>query len=92
MGLVPHRFRLVWTHEQIMGVITNGGQNVHPDLAYFDAIVPCGLAGRGVTSLHLETTARGAPRPTLEQVLPVAVAAFAARFGADVVGATGEPE
>ena len=32
VGLMP-RFKLVWTHEEIMGVITNGGQNVHPDLA-----------------------------------------------------------
>ena len=26
-------FKLTWTHDEIMGVITNGGQNVHPDLA-----------------------------------------------------------
>lgn len=26
--------------------------NVHPDLSHFSGIVPCGLAGYGVTSLH----------------------------------------
>ena len=26
-------FKLIWTHEEIMDVITNDGQNVHPDLA-----------------------------------------------------------
>ena len=33
VGLLPRRFKLTWTHEEIMGVITNGGQNVHPDVA-----------------------------------------------------------
>ena len=28
--------------------------NVCPDLSHFDLIVPCGLAGRGVTSMQAE--------------------------------------
>jgi len=29
--------------------------NVHPDLSYFDNIIPCGIANKSVTSLHQET-------------------------------------
>ena len=41
--------------------------NISPDLSYFRAIVPCGLQGKGVTSL-----ARLLDRPpSLEEVVPV---------------------
>jgi lipoyl(octanoyl) transferase len=33
--------------------------NVDPDFGHFDLIVPCGLAGRGVTSLRREVEAHG---------------------------------
>jgi lipoyl(octanoyl) transferase len=37
------------------GIVTHGiALNVHPDLRYFDRIVPCGIQGYGVTSLHAE--------------------------------------
>lgn len=39
--------------------------NVRPDLAHFSLIVPCGLAGRPVTSLH---ELLGDASPTMEQV------------------------
>ncbi len=44
--------------------------NVTTDLSHFDLIVPCGLAGRAVTSLEREL---GASCPTLEQVKPALV-------------------
>jgi lipoyl(octanoyl) transferase len=28
--------------------------NVNADLGYFDNIIPCGIRGKGVTSLHVE--------------------------------------
>ena len=51
--------------------------NVSPDLAHYDGIVPCGIAGHGVTSL----AALG--RPTSMEVVDKALrAAFEHRFGA----------
>jgi lipoyl(octanoyl) transferase len=47
--------------------------NVDPDLSYFEGIVPCGLADRGVTSVR----ALGGRAPGL----PEAAADVAARFG-----------
>ena len=44
--------------------------NVAPDLAHFEAIVPCGIAepGVGVTSLMAERTMRGLPAPAPSEV------------------------
>jgi lipoyl(octanoyl) transferase len=42
--------------------------NVDPDLSHFDLIVPCGLAGRPVTSIAQECRAAGMPSPTFESV------------------------
>jgi lipoyl(octanoyl) transferase len=39
--------------------------NVNPDLKQFDLIVPCGLVGRGVTSLESELASKA---PTLAEV------------------------
>ena len=50
--------------------------NVSCDLARFEAIVPCGLAGERVTSLEREL----GPGVGVEDVAPVFAAAFAARF------------
>ncbi len=44
--------------------------NVTTDLSYFDLIVPCGLAGRPVTSLQ---RLLGASAPTMERVKRVLV-------------------
>jgi lipoyl(octanoyl) transferase len=50
--------------------------NVHPDLGYFDLIVPCGLHGSAVTSL-----AKLLPQPpAVEEVAPRFAAAFGAVF------------
>ncbi len=40
--------------------------NVDPDMTHFDLIVPCGLAGRGVTSLRAQL---GDGRPTMPGVM-----------------------
>lgn len=53
--------------------------NVSPDLGHFDLIVPCGLAGRGVTSLSREL---GEGAPGVEEVKTL----LAERFGASVEG------
>lgn len=50
--------------------------NIHPDLSYFEGIVPCGLSGYGVTSMHaLGVTA------TLPEVDAVLKDKFAGVFG-----------
>lgn len=61
-----------------LGVRVTGGVTMHgfalnvtTDLAYYDAIVPCGLADRGVTTL-----ARLVPGVTVADVKPRVVAAF----------------
>lgn len=38
--------------------------NINPDLSYFEGIVPCGIRGHGVTSLH----AQGYPIPQKELI------------------------
>lgn len=57
--------------------------NVRTDLSHFDLIVPCGLAGRGVTSLEREL---GASCPTVETVKAVVgggIAGGAAKLAAE---------
>ena len=51
--------------------------NVDPDLAMFDAIVPCGITDRGVTSV----AALLGEAPEMRAVVDAVVTAFAARFG-----------
>lgn len=51
--------------------------NVCTDLSYFDQIIPCGLAGRGVTSIARETGRAVAPG----EVLPALVEEFGRTFG-----------
>ncbi len=53
--------------------------NISTDLGYFDLIRPCGIEGRGVTSLARLT---GAP-VAIEEVAAVLVEAFTAVFGLD---------
>jgi lipoyl(octanoyl) transferase len=65
-------------------IVTHGfALNVDPDLAWFDRIVPCGIADKGVTSLAGLT---GQPI-AVEQVIPAVTAAFADVFGRIVVAA-----
>ncbi|MEX2372449.1 MAG: lipoyl(octanoyl) transferase LipB [Dehalococcoidia bacterium] len=67
-----------------IGVAIRGGVSMHgfalnvaPDLAWFDAIVPCGIAGAGVTSI--ERVTGGAP--SMDAAVEAVRAAFEARFG-----------
>ena len=53
--------------------------NVDPDLSWFDRIVPCGLAGRGVTSLLAEGIATD-----MHQVVDRVVGVAAGRWGGGV--------
>ncbi len=52
--------------------------NVAPDLAMFGHIVPCGITGRGVTSL---ARLLGGEAPPMREVVDRVVARFAAAFG-----------
>ena len=51
--------------------------NVDPDLSHFDAIVPCGIPDRGVTSLAVEGVAA-----TMREVADAVAARAAERWGA----------
>jgi lipoyl(octanoyl) transferase len=57
--------------------------NVAPDLAHFQAIVPCGIAdpGLGVTSLARELSERGREEPSLAEVEERLAAHLAALLG-----------
>lgn len=55
--------------------------NVSSDLAFFDAIVPCGLEGEGVTSLERELGVS----VDLERASEVFVEHFAAVFGREII-------
>jgi len=55
--------------------------NVNADLGYFDPIIPCGIRGKGVTSLHVEL-GRAIDEVEVQSKI---VAYFAALFEAEVV-------
>jgi lipoyl(octanoyl) transferase len=80
------RFTGVWAGDRkvcAIGVKSTRGVTLHgfalnctTDLSWFDAIVPCGLADRGVTSLS-DLAGR---RITLDEALPVVADTFARIF------------
>jgi lipoyl(octanoyl) transferase len=56
--------------------------NVTTDLSYFNLIIPCGLAGRPVTSLQRLLPERTPPMPRVKAALAArTVAAFAPCHG-----------
>ena len=60
--------------------------NVTTDLAWFDLIVPCGIADRGVTSLEREAAVDSPVRPRPSR--RVLLAHLAERLGLDLAPAT----
>ena len=60
--------------------------NVTTDLSHFDLIVPCGLAGRPVTSLERVLTARRARVPSTAEVRATLLAALKAKLLAQARG------
>ena len=73
----------------ISGGVTSHGfaLNVTTDLDYFKLIVPCGLAGKPVTSLAMEMSREALPRPvpTLEDVAHAASRNFGRVFEAQTL-------
>lgn len=62
--------------------------NVNPDLWYFDQIVPCGIADKGVTSMEKEL---GYP-PAFDEVKAHLKSAFQDIFGAKLIAPQDMPE
>lgn len=60
--------------------------NVDPRLEHFDLIVPCGLAGRSVTSLRREL---GPACPAMDEVKRSFVGAFERGLAAEIAGGAG---
>ena len=56
--------------------------NVNSDLGYFDLMVPCGIHGKGVTSLNVEL---GRPTIDMEAVKEKLLKHFAVLFGAEII-------
>ncbi|WP_298154403.1 lipoyl(octanoyl) transferase LipB [Flavobacterium sp.] len=56
--------------------------NVNADLGYFDNIIPCGIRGKAVTSLHVEL---GVPRVDEEEVRRKIKKHFTDLFGANFI-------
>ncbi len=56
--------------------------NVNPDLSYFDHIIPCGIQGKGITSLREEL---GVPRVDVPEVKERIKRHFSRLFEADLV-------
>ena len=54
--------------------------NVYPDLSMFDAIIPCGIADRGVSSVVAEL-AEGERGPSVGELAEVVAGRFCAEFG-----------
>ncbi len=58
--------------------------NVSTDLHWFDLIVPCGIADRGVTSLTRETALVGEPAPDAAAVERSLLGHLARELGLDL--------
>ncbi|MBD3583389.1 lipoyl(octanoyl) transferase LipB [Flavobacterium selenitireducens] len=63
--------------------------NVNADLGYFDNIVPCGIRGKGVTSLNVEL---GVPEIDMDEVKSRILTHFSALFSAELLQNSGPPQ
>ncbi len=61
--------------------------NVSTNLGHFGLIVPCGIEGKGVTSLTVELDTP----PTMDEVIERWLARFSTTFDADLVAGVGDP-
>ena len=72
------------------GVTTHGlALNVNPDLRWFDEMVPCGIRGKGVTSVTREVDAPVATDEVAEELARQLAAHFGLRLGEGTSGAIG---
>jgi lipoyl(octanoyl) transferase len=60
--------------------------NANADLGYFDNIIPCGIRGKGVTSLNVEL---GVGEVSIEEVKSKILRHFSALFSAEVLQSSG---
>ncbi|RMF31223.1 MAG: lipoyl(octanoyl) transferase LipB [Chloroflexi bacterium] len=73
----PEKVAAIGVKVDARGITRHGfALNVDPDLSYFEGIVPCGIADRGVTSL---ARLLGRPLP-MQEVVRAVVAAFRRTF------------
>jgi lipoate-protein ligase B len=78
----PHKVAAVGVSSS-RWITTHGfALNVRPDLTYFDTsvILPCGIDGRGVTSIAEILRYRGEPAPTVSEVSRVVLENLAGEF------------
>jgi lipoate-protein ligase B len=77
----------------VRGVTMHGfALNVTVDLAPFDRIVPCGIAGCRVTSMQAELARTGRPAPDITLVRRRVAEEFARTFGLEWMDGTDEQE
>lgn len=86
-GVLDSKYPGVWVGEKkicAIGVRVSGGISIHglalnvtTDLSWFDAIVPCGIKGRGVTSIEAEL----GERVPMERVVLSISNSFSAELG-----------
>ena len=58
--------------------------NCNTDLNWFNYIVPCGIEGKGVTSITKELSDNGCKETTVEDVIPSYITSFEQNFHCDV--------
>jgi len=59
--------------------------NCNTDLKWFDHIVPCGIEGKGVTSITEELPKSSGKEATVEEVIPHYINSFKRNFKCDVI-------